>query len=212
MDFTEVKELQKRYKLSQSAVYSRLKSLKIIPSKEGRKAWLTAEQLQLMDELHAHIEAGGKIGKFVAARIKSDETAAPPQTETLATQAQAEVMATSNFQEVTIADEVSITPETEAQERIEELVQQKEKSVTAKDLREVDEQSQYRAAARVIGDETLTLFYEATEEFTIPGLKEHVDQHRQRCSQARSQRTMASDLNDFLSQRLFRTKAASNNG
>lgn len=203
-------KLPGRYNLSKAVLYKRLNALNIKPFKSGKSSYITQRELQLMDDLHTHCKTGGNKEKFVQQCTQGRIN--PTQTEAIATQAQIHEMTAPQPQEVMIPEEVLIAPETDAQEEVEQLAKDKEKRVNAEDLQKVDKKSQYRAAAKETGGETLTLYYEATHDFTIPGLKEQVKQHQERCSQARSKQTMANDLNDFLSQRLLGTKAASNNG
>jgi DNA-binding Lrp family transcriptional regulator len=60
-----ISQLPSRYDIARSAIYTRLKDLRIEPSKEGKKAYVNAEQLQLLDELHEHINKGGTTGEFL---------------------------------------------------------------------------------------------------------------------------------------------------
>lgn len=66
MDRIPVQELQARYDIKQSAVYARLERLSIKPQKDGRRAYITSEQLEILDRLDAHIKRGGNIDDFVA--------------------------------------------------------------------------------------------------------------------------------------------------
>jgi hypothetical protein len=63
-----ISQLPSRYDIARSAIYTRLKDLRIEPSKEGKKAYVNAEQLQLLDELHEHINKGGTTGEFLKQR------------------------------------------------------------------------------------------------------------------------------------------------
>lgn len=45
--------------------YNRLKDLKIESVKQGRKAFVNATQLQLLDGLHTHLENGGTTNEFL---------------------------------------------------------------------------------------------------------------------------------------------------
>ncbi len=88
------------------------------------------------------------------------------------------------------------------EEALEHLEAQKEIKITESDLQEAEERAQYRAATKIIAEETMVRVFEATEEFTIPGLKEQVDRHRQNCKKSRPSQRIASNLNDFLSKKL----------
>lgn len=65
IDRVPLSQLPSRYSIARSALYTRLKDLQIEPSKEGRKAYVSAAQLQLLDDLHEHINKGGTTGEFL---------------------------------------------------------------------------------------------------------------------------------------------------
>ena len=65
IDRIRVSQLPSRYGIARSAVYTRLKDLQIEPVKEGRKAYVNNEQLQLLDSLHEHISRGGVTSDFL---------------------------------------------------------------------------------------------------------------------------------------------------
>jgi hypothetical protein len=71
LDSFPVSELQHRYKIVRSAVYTRLEALNIKPEKQGGRAYVNGEQLRLLDALHDHIEKGGTTAEFVASRADS---------------------------------------------------------------------------------------------------------------------------------------------
>ena len=58
-------QLPGRYGIARSALYTRLKDLQIEPIKEGKKAYIDAPSLQLLDELHEHIQGGGTTNEFL---------------------------------------------------------------------------------------------------------------------------------------------------
>ena len=69
-DMTEIdriplSQLPNRYGIARSALYTRLKDLHIEPIKEGKKAYIDAPSLQLLDELHEHIQQGGTTNEFL---------------------------------------------------------------------------------------------------------------------------------------------------
>lgn len=157
-----------------------------------------------MDDLNTHLKSGGKVADFVSARIESDETvpsAAPNSKAIVLTEAQTSVVMASNDTSESQEFEVVkfVLP---AEERIAELSAQKEIKISSSDLQEATDRGEYRAAAKVMAEETMTRVFEATENFTIPGLKEQVEQHRQKCRRARPSQRIANNLNDFLSQKL----------
>ena len=65
IDRVPVSQLPSRYGIARSALYTRLKDLKIEPEKQGKKAFVNAEQLQHLDALHEHIQKGGITGEFL---------------------------------------------------------------------------------------------------------------------------------------------------
>jgi len=75
IDRLPVSQLQERYNLVRSAVYTRLDALGIKPEKIGNKAYLNAEQIRLMDDLHGFINSGGTTAEFKEMRgiQKEDE-------------------------------------------------------------------------------------------------------------------------------------------
>lgn len=67
------------------------------------------------------------------------------------------------------------------------------------DRADIDTQAQYRAAGRIISRNVLTAYYEATEDFTIPGLKEQVEHSRKLVSISEKFK-QCYDIDTFLSQ------------
>jgi hypothetical protein len=65
IDLIPLSQLPSRYNIARSNLYTRLKDLKIDSVKQGRKAFVTNAQLQLLDGLHAHLEAGGTTNEFL---------------------------------------------------------------------------------------------------------------------------------------------------
>ena len=65
IDLVPLSQLPSRYGIARSNLYTRIKELKIESVKQGRKAFVTAEQLELLDGLHAHLERGGTILGFI---------------------------------------------------------------------------------------------------------------------------------------------------
>ena len=65
IDRIPVSQLPSRYGIARSALYNRLKDLQIKPLKEERKAYVNAEQLKRLDELHEHISKGGVTSDFL---------------------------------------------------------------------------------------------------------------------------------------------------
>jgi hypothetical protein len=65
IDRIPVSQLMERYGLVKSAVYTRLDALGIERERVGNKAYVNAQQLALLDELHAFIKAKGTIPEFL---------------------------------------------------------------------------------------------------------------------------------------------------
>ena len=65
VDLIPLSQLPSRYGIARSNLYNRLKDLRIDSVKQGRKAFVTAAQLQLLDDLHAHLEGGGTTNEFL---------------------------------------------------------------------------------------------------------------------------------------------------
>lgn len=65
IDRFPVKDLESRYGIARSAVYTRMDALKIQRTKVGNRAYLSGSQLQLMDALHQWIQQGGTTAEFL---------------------------------------------------------------------------------------------------------------------------------------------------
>ncbi len=64
---TRPDSLMDKYNIKKDAYYSRIKFLGISVKKDSnRKVYLTDEQVELMDELHSHIETTEKMEGFVS--------------------------------------------------------------------------------------------------------------------------------------------------
>ncbi len=192
-------QLTERYGVVRSVVYKRLDDLHIKPRRQGNKSFINDDHLQLMDDLNTHLKKEGRTDEFVKQCIEQGRII-PVQTEALVTQTQAREMTASHPQSLTTTDESVIDTQASGEDMIAELQAQKAEKVQISDIQEVHERAQQRAFAKAAAEETLTLVYEATEEFTIPGMKEQLEQHRATCRQARVKR--ATNVNDFLSKSL----------
>jgi len=64
VDLIPVSQLIDRYSLARSAVYKRMADLGIKREKVGNRAYVNAEQVKLLDELHSFIQVGGNIAEF----------------------------------------------------------------------------------------------------------------------------------------------------
>lgn len=61
IDRVLVKDLEGRYHIGKTALYSRLNALKIVPIKDGKRSYVSAEQLGELDELDRRLKAGGTL-------------------------------------------------------------------------------------------------------------------------------------------------------
>ncbi len=66
IDRIPVNQLITRYKLARSAVYKRMADLGIEREKIGNRAYVNADQIALLDELHDFIQVGGNVAEFIA--------------------------------------------------------------------------------------------------------------------------------------------------
>ena len=214
-----VSELSSRYKRGKSNMYEKMAALGIEPFRKGRSSYITPEDLELMDELHVHLtEKGGEIKDFVQACIESGRIVQKPiklkpepkleqpeesQSEAIVLHEQlpSTVVESKETEYLTVnqpdSENSSLSNEYVT---IAELREQKQQNIDTQDLLEVNLQSQERAFKKAIALESMTLIYESTENFTIPGLKEQLAEHRQACDRARIGKGSGERINDFLSQ------------
>jgi len=66
IDRIPVNQLSDRYNLARSAVYKRMADLGIEREKIGNRAYVSAAQVALLDELHSFIGVGGNVAEFIA--------------------------------------------------------------------------------------------------------------------------------------------------
>lgn len=87
IDRLPVNQLSERYNLVRSAVYTRMDSLGIKPARIGNKAYINAEQLRLLDDLHEFVQSGGTAAEFRELRgiQKTEEPTPTGQTAGLST-------------------------------------------------------------------------------------------------------------------------------
>lgn len=77
-----VTQAPERWSIKTAQFYERMKRLEIKPIKEGKKAYLTADQIQLMDALDEHLKQGGKMEDFGALSVsKSAEVESTQEVE-----------------------------------------------------------------------------------------------------------------------------------
>ena len=193
-------DLPDRYGISKSVIYDRLKALHIKPYKQGNRSYISGVELALMDELDAHLTGtNNEMESFVSEQIANGRiTIAVEQTELVVVRPEAEVVKAQQLPpEVLAAEEIEISSESSQSEWIAELQSEKQERIEAADLQAVNERAQKRAFNMAMTEETLTLIYETTEEFTIPGMKENLKKHRAECRQGRGKRSH--NVDDFFS-------------
>jgi len=72
-----IAQLLTRYKITKPSLYTRMKGLGISTFKVGRKAYVKAEDIELLDQLDQHLYDGGTIADFVLSNEGSIESPQP---------------------------------------------------------------------------------------------------------------------------------------
>lgn len=86
IDRLQVSQLPERYDLARSAVYTRMDALNIKPEKIGNKSYVNAEQIRLLDALHAFINTGRTTAEFLDMKgLQRTEDLSAEQTPGLST-------------------------------------------------------------------------------------------------------------------------------
>ncbi len=209
-----------RYGLKKSAVYEKLRVLSIIPFREGRKSYISPEDLQLLDDLVKYLEEGkGETKDFIRECVESGrivqkqqsiqiepecELESPSETEAivLCEPQESRVIQAAPKTEYLAGDSQGYEISSESAEYVNltELYSSKQQKIDAQDLQEINRRAQERAFNKAVAEESMTLIYESTENFTILGMKEQLEAHRQACASARVGKGAGSQANDFLSQ------------
>lgn len=174
-------ELDEKYGIRKTAKNERLKALYIKPIRQGRNFLINAEQLQLMDDLNAHLKTGGKTEDFVQERIadgrivlpRIDEANEPEageeaESSALVTQEQTQALTQSPKQEVILVEPLpveSVSPH-----------------ITDQELEAMDRQAQYIASRRYVATQELADYYTHTGSFTDPEVIERIRQRRAQTS------------------------------
>lgn len=65
IDLVPLSQLPSRYGIARSNLYNRIKDLQVETVKQGRQAFITAADLELLDGLHAHLGRGGTTMGFI---------------------------------------------------------------------------------------------------------------------------------------------------
>ncbi len=74
LDQIPLSALQSRYGLGRTAVYSRIQALKLQPLRQGKKAFITQPQLDLLDQLHEYLSRGDSMAEAIAKISPSPKT------------------------------------------------------------------------------------------------------------------------------------------
>ena len=85
LDNFPVSDLQDRYSIGRTQVYTRLEALNIKAEKFGNKSFINASQLEKLDSLDKHIKSGGAIADFQKVTTEH-ETKSSEQTEKVTTE------------------------------------------------------------------------------------------------------------------------------
>ena len=201
-------QLPERYGIGKSRVYDRMNTLHIQTFKENGRAYISPSSLKLMDDLNTYLNAKqGEIKDFFQqcldeGRIVFSKTPQLEDLETEATVTESEAIAPQSVPIVAQQPQFPVEePSKESsQSTIAQLQAQRGQQNRASDIQEVAEQAQIQAFDRIVALEKMTLIYEATEDFTVPGLREQLEEHRAACREARQSRNAAYEVNDFLAE------------
>jgi len=113
LDSLPVASLQQRYGISRSVLYERINALQISSEKRGNKAYVNAEQIELLDNLHAFLQNGGSTADFLASAGLSTLLSGDDQLATQSALFDAKAMAAlvvAILQERGVANAQQITP------------------------------------------------------------------------------------------------------
>lgn len=191
---------------------------------EDGKSCISLEDLQLMDDLQAYLtEKKGETKDFVQACIESGridlpnlkskkkQKSNPEQEAELQPMVESsEIVLSSQQSETAVPSQQQLSPPPQENSEVtftapplsilEQLEAQKQLRISQEDLAQASERGQYRAATKLIAEETLARMFEITQQFTVPGLKEQVNKQRQILKGSRSNQRYVDGANDFLSQ------------
>ncbi len=200
-------QLPERYGISKSRVYERMNALHIQTFKENGRACISPSSLRLMDDLNSYLKTKqGEIKDFFQQCLDEGRIVFPktPQLEDLETEAtvtKSEAIAPQSVPVVAQQPQFPVEASKESsQSTIAQLQAQRGQQTRASDIQEVAEQAQIQAFNRIVAREKMTLIYEATEDFTVPGLREQLEEHRAANREARQSRNAAHEVNDFLAE------------
>lgn len=214
-------ELQERYGINRTEVSNRLKALNIKPERCRNKSYITLEELHLMDDLDAHLKAGGTTSEFVHKGVATGQNLVPggetnlahdntePEDETIYVEQslreivgeKADSAGAEELPKIDEAERSVCTGNSQASHAAvtEEAISSNISNQIEQDITELDTQAQYIAAHRVIYRNAAAAYYEATEEFTIPGFKQQVERSKQYAAKFTKKFEELYSLENFLS-------------
>jgi hypothetical protein len=175
--------LNSKYQIGKTNFYKRRDYLlklgyDLQPIKKGRCSFYSDEQVQLLDELDAHIKATGGMEEFPAPVIESrneqengEEQIEPVRNGGGIVHSEHELMANESTNELIAEEEIYI--ETNPLEDIKE-----------ENLRSVDAAAQHFAAQNIAALNYLTVDYMKHRDFSINGLSEQVQKSEQAVKQS----------------------------
>ncbi len=187
-----------------------MKALGIKPFKEDRSSYIRPEELQLMDDLHLYLtEQKGTIRDFLQACIESgriiqkqsvlEPDSEPEQPESKAIvlhESQTSTLAQREKTEHLEVDQPSCEISSHSDEYV-TVAELSEQNLDTQDLSEVDLQAQERAFKKAIALEIMTLIL--TDKSTTPGMREQLEEYRQKCDRARVDIGSSNRINDHFS-------------
>lgn len=199
-------ELAARYQVSRGLVYKRLGALNIKSVKESKNSYITTDQLQLMDGLHTHLEAGGKTDEFVQQRVATGEIVlaqeAVNESAALVTQARSQGMAVSETQNLAETGESVAPRDEQTSEGLPLGTVAPHIGDSDEEYNKMDTHAQFLAASRYIATQDLADHYARTGSFTIPEVIQRVKERRTQTQQYWEQAHRSADPNT-LSQLLI---------
>ena len=100
IDRFPVSDLRDRYQIGRTALYERMNTLSIKPTKQGIKSYVSGEQLRLMDNLELHLKSGGGLSDF----SQSVQQTSGEQTEQLSLPVSQAILSTQSSVLVSMID------------------------------------------------------------------------------------------------------------
>lgn len=92
-----ISELREKYNIGRDPLYARMRYLRITTWKINNKAYLDAEQVAYMDELHAHIQQTGRMEGYPIPEPSGPVEAEPEETTTIVEAAPQQMSAQPNY-------------------------------------------------------------------------------------------------------------------